>query len=127
GGMPRRVPENARLPFGPYVAPPRAGETAPPARTAIATWSSPGGATRADQTRKSSRRWETVTLLERGRPSRLVAVGPLAEALGVQVSALLKEPAPRPQTGPGRPPKRAAEPAEPPAPKRPRGRPRKEK
>ncbi len=49
----------------------------------------------------------------------------LAEGLGVQVSAFLKEPAPRPQAGPGRPPKPRAEPKEPPAPKRPRGRPRK--
>jgi transcriptional regulator with XRE-family HTH domain len=51
----------------------------------------------------------------------------LAQALAVQVSAFLKEPAPRPQTGPGRPPKATVEPKEPPAPKRPRGRPRKEK
>jgi transcriptional regulator with XRE-family HTH domain len=51
----------------------------------------------------------------------------LAEALGVEVTAFLTEPAERPQTGPGRPPRRAAELAEQPVPKRPRGRPRKGK
>jgi transcriptional regulator with XRE-family HTH domain len=49
----------------------------------------------------------------------------LAEALGVQVTAFLKEPAPRPHAGPGRPPKPAPESAEQPEPKRPSGRPRK--
>jgi DNA-binding XRE family transcriptional regulator len=47
----------------------------------------------------------------------------LASALGVDCTAFLQEPAPRPETGRGRP--RKAE--EPPTPKRPRGRPRKEK
>jgi hypothetical protein len=47
----------------------------------------------------------------------------LAEALGVNCLAFQQPPAPRPETGPGRP--RKAE--EPPAPKKPRGRPRKEK
>jgi hypothetical protein len=59
--------------------------------------------------------------------SRVMRSKGMAEALGVQVTAFLKEPAERPQAGPGRPPKRAAKPAEPPAPKRPRGRPRKER
>jgi hypothetical protein len=49
----------------------------------------------------------------------------LAGALGVDCLAFLLEPAPRPQTGRGRPPKATAEPAEAPKPKRPRGRPRK--
>jgi transcriptional regulator with XRE-family HTH domain len=65
-----------------------------------------------------------ISRLERGdrSPSWETAVT-LAEALGVEVSAFLQEPAPRPQTGRGRPMKPLAEPAEVP-PKRPRGRPR---
>jgi transcriptional regulator with XRE-family HTH domain len=62
----------------------------------------------------------------RREPSWSTAVA-LAEALGVAVTSFLKEPAPRPQAGRGRPPKRAGEAEEEPAPKRPRGRPRKEK
>ncbi len=50
----------------------------------------------------------------RREPSWATAVA-LAEALGVDCTAFLEAPAPRPQTGRGRPPKR------------PRGRPRKEK
>jgi transcriptional regulator with XRE-family HTH domain len=64
--------------------------------------------------------------LEQGRrePSWSTAVA-LAGALGVEVAAFLQKPAPRPETGRGRPPKPAAEREESPAPKRPRGRPRK--
>jgi transcriptional regulator with XRE-family HTH domain len=50
----------------------------------------------------------------------------LAQALGVDCTAFLQAPAERPETGRGRPPKRA-EPEGTPAPKRPQGRPRKEK
>ena len=50
----------------------------------------------------------------------------LAQALGVDCTAFLQAPAERPETGRGRPAKRA-EPEGTPAPKRPRGRPRKEK
>ena len=66
--------------------------------------------------------------LEQGRrePSWATAVA-LAGALGVEVTAFLQQPAPRPQTGRGRPPKRAGEAEEEPAPKRLRGRPRKER
>ena len=46
----------------------------------------------------------------------------LADALGVNCLAFQQAPAPRPEAGPGRP--RKAE--EPPAPKRPRGRPKKD-
>jgi transcriptional regulator with XRE-family HTH domain len=68
-----------------------------------------------------------VSRLERGdrSPSWETAVA-LAEALGVEVTAFLQEPAPRPQTGRGRPPKTAAAPVEAPQPKRPRGRSRKQ-
>jgi transcriptional regulator with XRE-family HTH domain len=64
--------------------------------------------------------------LEQGRrePSWSTAVA-LAGALGVEVTAFLKEPAPRQQTGRGRPPKRTEKEEEEPAPKRPKGRPRK--
>jgi hypothetical protein len=51
----------------------------------------------------------------------------LAEALGVDCLAFLQEPAARPETGRGQPPKATAAQAEAPKPKRPRGRPRKEK
>jgi transcriptional regulator with XRE-family HTH domain len=69
-----------------------------------------------------------VSRLERGdrSPSWETAVA-LAEALSVEVTAFLQEPAPRPQTGRGRPPKPDAETKGQPAPKRPRGRPRKKK
>jgi transcriptional regulator with XRE-family HTH domain len=61
-----------------------------------------------------------VADLEQGRREPSIA---LAEALGAEVTAFLEEPAKRSQTGRGRPPKRAGEPAERPAPKRARGRP----
>jgi transcriptional regulator with XRE-family HTH domain len=64
--------------------------------------------------------------LEQGRrePSWATAVA-LAGALGVAVTAFLQQPAPRQQTGRGRPPKATAAQAEAPKPKKPRGRPRK--
>ena len=68
----------------------------------------------------------TISHLEQGvqEPvwSTLLAI---AKALGVECTAFLEEPAARPETGRGRPPKAAAAPAEAPKPKRPRGRPRK--
>ncbi len=51
----------------------------------------------------------------------------LAQALDVACTAFLEAPTPRPETARGRPPKPAAEPEAAPAPKRPRGRPRKGK
>jgi hypothetical protein len=48
----------------------------------------------------------------------------LAEALGIDCTAFTRAPAGRPPAGPGRPRKG---PAEPPAPKRPRGGPRKDR
>src|SRR5262245_28940275 len=69
-----------------------------------------------------------VADLEQGRrePSWATAVA-LAEALGVDCLAFLQEPAERPETGRGRPPKRADKPESKPAAKGPRGRPRKGK
>jgi DNA-binding XRE family transcriptional regulator len=70
----------------------------------------------------------TVADLEQDRyaPTWPTAVA-LAEALGVECTAFLQEPAGPSQRGRGRPRKAPPEPAEQPAPKRPRGRPRKEK
>ena len=69
----------------------------------------------------------TISHLEQGvqEPvwSTLLAI---AKALGVECTAFLEEPAPRPETRRGRPPKPAVERAEQPKPKRLRGRPRKE-
>jgi transcriptional regulator with XRE-family HTH domain len=69
-----------------------------------------------------------ISRLERGdrSPSWETAVA-LAEALDVDCRAFLQEPAERPEGGRGRPPKRSAEPEGVPTPKRPRGRPRKER
>jgi DNA-binding XRE family transcriptional regulator len=68
----------------------------------------------------------TVADLEQGRyaPSWPTVVA-LAGALGVDCLAFLQELVERPGTDRGRPPKHAAEPESEPAPKRPRGRPRK--
>jgi transcriptional regulator with XRE-family HTH domain len=60
----------------------------------------------------------------RREPSWSTAVA-LAEALGVDCRAFLQDPAPRPQTERGRPPKLAPEAEDKPPPKRPRRRPRK--
>jgi transcriptional regulator with XRE-family HTH domain len=65
-----------------------------------------------------------VSRLERGdRSPSWETVVALAEALAVDCTAFLQEPAPRPEAGRGRPRKTE----EAPTPKKPRGRPRKEK
>ncbi len=70
---------------------------------------------------------QAVVKLERGeREPAWATVIALAKALGASCEDFLKAAAAPAQRTPGRPPKRPAESAEPPAPKRPRGRPRKE-
>ncbi|HYT92782.1 MAG TPA: helix-turn-helix transcriptional regulator [Gemmataceae bacterium] len=65
----------------------------------------------------------SVAKLEQGlREPSWATVQALAAALGVDCQAFQETPAPRPATGPGRPPKPPDKSA---APKRPRGRPRK--
>jgi transcriptional regulator with XRE-family HTH domain len=77
----------------------------------------------ADKARLSHR---AISHWEQGvRQPRWSNVVALAEALGVDCRAFLVEPGARSEAGRGRPPK--APPTDAPAPKRPRGRPRKAK
>src|SRR5262245_31821340 len=82
-----------------------------------AGWTQEHLAERAGVKREAIARWEAGKR-EPGWSNVLA----LAEALGVDCTAFTQEPAGRPPAGPGRP-RKAAEEA--PAPKRPRGRPRK--
>jgi transcriptional regulator with XRE-family HTH domain len=86
------------------------------------------GLTQKQLAEKAGMGQRTVSTLEQGlsEPVWSTAIA-LAEALGVDLRAFLEQPAAVPAPKRGRPPKAAAElPAEE-APKRPRGRPRKEK
>jgi transcriptional regulator with XRE-family HTH domain len=67
----------------------------------------------------------SVSRWEKGVSRPRTPLRRLADALGVEVTAFLDEPAPRPQKGRGRPPKATVKQTEAPMPKRLRGRPRK--
>jgi DNA-binding XRE family transcriptional regulator len=81
------------------------------------------GLTQVELASKAGLTREGVAQLETGRRKPAwETVLVLCEALGCSCEAFTRPPSDRPPTGPGRPPR---EPAAAPAPKRPRGRPRK--
>jgi transcriptional regulator with XRE-family HTH domain len=84
------------------------------------------GLTQQQLAQRAGMAWRTIAHLEAGdrKPTWETVLG-LCQALGVECGEFAKEPAARPDAKPGRPAKPSPEPGGR-APKRPRGRPRKE-